>query len=419
MHTRLAALLALFCGIWFAAPAASGQQPSPGGGNPGTSTNPGGTRSRPSLGGNDPGISTQRPIFVSGKVVLDDGTTPLEPIRIERVCGTSARAEAFTDRKGRFSFEIGRNQEFQDASESPFDSLAGGGGNPDYIRGGGGLSNRAPTERSLYGCEIRAALAGFRSDAVPLTNVHYLDNPDLGTLVLHRIAKVDGLTVSATLALAPKEARKAFEKGQEAVTKRNPDEAQKNFEKAVELYPRHAAAWYELGKIQEQRDHPDEARKSYEQSIVADPKYIPPHERLAVIALRESKWRELADHSEQVLKLDPIDYADVYYMDSVAQFQLNHYDLAEKQAREAIRLDSTKKIIRAYYILGLTQAQKHDFTASAQSLRTFLDGAGDQGTDFIRNQLAQVEQAAAEQAQPQSSPAPASQSQPTAPAPER
>ena len=148
------------------------------------------------------------------------------------------------------------------------------------------MNNRTSVESSLFGCEIRAALAGFRSDNVPLMNIHYLDNPDIGTIILHRVAKVDGLTVSATLALAPKDAKKAFEKGQEALGKRNPDEAQKNFQKAVEIYPRHAAAWFELGKIQEQRDHTEEARKAYEQSIGADSKYVPPHQRLAAMAFK-------------------------------------------------------------------------------------------------------------------------------------
>jgi len=125
MSNRLSVLLAVTA-VWICAPAASGQQQTQSGGNVGTSTNVGGTRSpRPSIGNNEPDLSTQRPIFISGKVVLDDGSTALEPIKIERICGNSPRTEGFTDRKGRFSFELGRNQEFQDASENSLDPFSG------------------------------------------------------------------------------------------------------------------------------------------------------------------------------------------------------------------------------------------------------------------------------------------------------
>src|SRR5579859_4765596 len=72
----------------------------------------------------------QRPIFLSGKVMLDDGTPPSEPVTIERVCNGNPRAEAYTDSKGRFSFQLGQTQGvMQDASmSSAEDGRFGGGG---------------------------------------------------------------------------------------------------------------------------------------------------------------------------------------------------------------------------------------------------------------------------------------------------
>ena len=87
------------------------------------------------------------------------------------------------------------------------------------------------------GCDLRAELPGFKSDSVPLSNIHYMDNPDVATIIRHRLGKVDGLTVSVISSLAPKEARKAYEKGVAAATKHNWEDAQKDFEKAVELIP--------------------------------------------------------------------------------------------------------------------------------------------------------------------------------------
>ena len=51
----------------------------------------------------------QRPIFLSGKVMFDDGTPPNNNVRIERVCNGNPHLEAHTDSKGRFSFQLGQN----------------------------------------------------------------------------------------------------------------------------------------------------------------------------------------------------------------------------------------------------------------------------------------------------------------------
>jgi tetratricopeptide (TPR) repeat protein len=327
----------------------------------------------------------QRPLFLSGKVALSDGSNLPEPVKIERICGASARLESYTDLKGRFSFEVGRSQDLPDASE-------------DASNGNFGVPNRA-RDRSPFACDLRVSLPGFRSETISLSESRYMDSPDMGTIVLRRIANVEGLTISATSALAPKDAKKAFDKGMEAVNKKNAAEAQKDFEKAAELYPRFAAAWYELGLLNEGQNRFDDARKSYAQSVTADAKFIPPHERLAWIALRESKWQELADDSDTILKLDPIDYPDAYYLGGVAHLQLGNWDVAEKDAREAIARDTAHKNPRAPYVLALALAQKHDFDAAAPLLRTFLEqnpNASDAGT--IRQQLAAIEEAARQKA---------------------
>jgi tetratricopeptide (TPR) repeat protein len=331
-------------------------------------------------------------------VVLSDGTPLTDRVKIERVCNGTPRTEGYADRQGRFSFELGRSYEMQDASSSSAmpDALAGIGG----MRGNGASSLGGSPERSLWGCELRASLAGYRSDQVPLSNIHYMDSGDVGTIILHRMGKDEGFTISVNSSLAPKDARKAYEKGLQATTKKNPDEAQKNFEKAVELYPKYSAAWFALGRIHEQRDHFEDADKAYRQAVAAEPKFIQPYQRLSWLALRNAKWQELADWTDQLLRLDPADSAESLYLSSVANLQLQHYDVAEKNAREAIKLDPANKNLRTHYVLGLVLAQKQEFTASAESLREFLNLSPDaKDAEVVRKQLSQVEEAAREKAQ--------------------
>ena len=346
----------------------------------------------------DPG-SSQRPILVSGRVALSDGSPLPEHAKIQRVCNGTPRLEGYTDRKGRFSLDLSHNTEFQDASTSA--------GLPESISGRtrsqtqGGQSSG---ENSLWGCELRAELAGYQSDRFPLSSIHYMDNPDIGTLILHPVAKVDGLTVSVVSALAPKDARRAYEKAHDALLKKDPDDAQKNFEKAVEIYPRYSAAWYELGMVNEQRDHFDEARKDYQQAIANEPKFLQPYARLGWLWVRDSKWQELAEETDQWLKLDPANSPDAYYLSSVANLQLQHFDAAEQKSREAIKLDPAGKNPRAHYVLGLALAQQHKYSDSADSLRMFLMASPEaKDGDVVRQQLAQVETAAKDLPQKDSS----------------
>ncbi len=344
------------------------------------------------------GSNTPQVIYISGTVVISDGLPLPERVKIERVCGGAPHLETYTDKKGHFSFQVGQNLEMQDASSS---STFNGPGSPlgSANNNGGPMAQRGGfTERDLWGCDLRAVLPGFQSDPVPLTNIHYMDNPDLGTIILHRLGKVDGLTVSVVSALAPKEARKAYEKGQAAATKHNWDEAQKDFEKAVELYPKYSVAWFDLGRLQEENGHLDEARKDYQQAIAAEPKYIQPFERLSWLDVRESKWQDLVAQTDQWLRLDPLNSADVYYLSALGNLQTQNIDIAEKNARESIRLDPAKKNMRTRYILGLVLAQKHDFTAAGAALREYLAVAKEgKETEVIRQQLAQIEEAGRQQ----------------------
>jgi tetratricopeptide (TPR) repeat protein len=334
-----------------------------------------------------------RPIFLTGKVTLSDGSALAEQVLIERICNGSPHPETRTDMKGHFSFSLGQNNGmFMDASEA---SPSGSSGNRSN-----GISG--PRASDLANCEIRASLPGFRSESVSLVNHRYLDNPDLGTIILHRLANVEGLTTSATSVMAPKDARKAYEKGLESVKKGKPDDAQKDFEKAVETYPKYASAWFELGRIYEQRDHVEEARKAYNQALAADSKYINPYERLYLLALKEGNWQDVADGTDRVMHLNPYDFPNAYYFNAAANLRLNKLDVAEKSARQAVELDTAHRNPKATYVLALVLAQKHNFTESAQYLNAYLKAAPDApDAETARKQLAEIEKFAQTVAPPQ------------------
>lgn len=377
--------------------------PAPSGSTTGTA--PGSTGSIPST--RPPTSETpqlNRPIYIAGRVTLEDGSVPSGQVVIERVCGSTTHSEGYTDGKGYFSIQLGGQSmaAMQDASEpgSPRDFGIGGLGQGQANSGfGGGLGGT-----SYANCEIRARLAGYRSQTVQLMDRRSLDDPNIGVILLHRLAEGEGSTISAASLAAPKDARKAFDKGMSAVKKNKTDEAVESFQKAVEVYPKYAVAWNELGKLQVRQGQVEAARKSYQSAIEADPKFVEPYLQLSLLAVQGQRWEELADVSDRALKLDPFSYPREYLFNAVAHFNLQHLDQAEKSAREAGRLDTRHEYADYEHLLGLILAQRRDYTGAAEHLRAYLKFRPNaRDADTTRTQLEQIEkmQAQAAAAPPQ------------------
>ncbi|MBL8218872.1 MAG: tetratricopeptide repeat protein [Bryobacterales bacterium] len=342
----------------------------------------------------------QRPIFLSGKVVLDDGTAPPEQVVIERICNGNPRPEAYTDSKGRFSFQLGQNSHVMaDASVGNNDGF-GGPGQTNRTPGMGSMgSSGGVSERDLMGCEIRASLPGYRSEVVTLSGRRFMDNPDVGTIILRRMANVEGLTFSATSAMAPKDAKKAYEKSRDLMKKKKIADAQKELEKAVQIYPKFANAWADLGMVHEAQNHNEDARKAYLQALEADAKLVKPYVQMAWMAARENKWQECLDASDRALKLNPFDFPGAYFVNAVANLNLQKFDAAEKSARDGLKSEGGKKIAKMHHVLGIILAQKNDITGAMPHMKNYLGmlPADGQETKMVKDQIAQMEKFASNQ----------------------
>jgi tetratricopeptide (TPR) repeat protein len=197
-------------------------------------------------------------------------------------------------------------------------------------------------------------------------------NTDLGKVVLHRLSQVDGYTISVTSALAPDKAKKAFEKGLDRESKEKWSEARESLEKAVEIYPKYAAAWYELGRLQTRSQNTEGARRSFNQALEADPKYLNPYRGLALLALSESRWQELVDSSGKLVELSPSGFPDGWFLNAVGQYYLQNFEAAEKSARQGIEVDGDHKVPKLEYILGMTLMREHDYQQAGEHMRRYL-----------------------------------------------
>ena len=116
-----------------------------------------------------------RSVFISGKVVLQGGG-PTGRIAIERICNGMVRREGYTNSKGNFQFELGRNSMERDASQADSDRMVTN--KNARVPPSGGSDIRYDD------CELRASMPGFVSTTVPMRVYVGATQIEVGTIVL-------------------------------------------------------------------------------------------------------------------------------------------------------------------------------------------------------------------------------------------
>jgi Tfp pilus assembly protein PilF len=378
----------------------TGTAPSTGtiGTGTGIGTNNTGTIGVPgSTGANTRTTAPATPIYLTGRVAIDDGSALPGPVTIERVCNGATHTEGYTDLKGTFGIQFGNEAGvFQDAADSPSRSsttgmatgMGMGSASGGALGSGSNSGMGGSQDRMLTNCELRAKLPGFRSQSIILAGRRPMDDPDLGTILMHREAPGEGSTVSVTTLNAPKAARKAFEKGQELLKKNKPADAREEFEKAVQIDQSFAAAWCELGRLQVWAGDTDMARGSFRVAIKSDPKFVNPYLELSMLSLNDKKWLETSDLTDQVLKLDPFDYPQAYLYNAAAKYNMKEVDAAEKSIQEADRLDTRHQYPEVAHLYGAVIQYKKDYAGAVLQYRAYLKMAPDaEDAPTVRKQL--------------------------------
>jgi Tfp pilus assembly protein PilF len=339
-----------------------------------------------------PDMTLGQRAFISGKVVLDDGTRITEPATIQTICRGHKQTVTHTDSRGGFSFEFGDRTSAAAAgiSEADVDS--------SWSPSIGSRGN----QRDWKDCELLADLPGFISQPIDLSSkMSTFESTDVGRLVLHRLGHVEGLTISATSAMAPKEAQKAFEKARDKLGKQKWDEAQPLLEKAVQIYPRYAVAWFDLCNVQLHKSDFEQARHSFEQSIAADSKYANPYRGLAELDTQQKQWESLVKVTDQLLALNPVSFPDAWLRNALGNYYLRNFAAAEKSARQGMKVDETHQVPKLEYLLGVILMQEREFQDATVHLQNYLHVAT-QPSDIedAQRQLAEITRVSASVSQP-------------------
>jgi tetratricopeptide (TPR) repeat protein len=337
-------------------------------------------------------------MFLHGQIATNDGTALPNDAMVERVCNTMVRQQVYAAPNGSFSMQLGsRTNALIDASGDQ--ASQDGVPSKDSVMG--------VPRRELANCELRASVSGFRSDAISLMNLTPISSAiDVGSIVVRRTAKVEGMTLSATPYKAPKDAVKAYEKGIEAERNGKLAIARKYFEQAVQIYPKYASGWYKLGSVLQQDHQDDPARTAYLQATTINPEFLPPYLSLAVLAFESQNWTEVLQFTGHILALDPLNqanitgyivdldplnYADAYFYNAFANYELNRVAEAEKSAIKAEHALRTH-FLQVHLLLSNIYIQKKDYLSAISEIQTYLELVPHaKDADQLREQLAQLE----------------------------
>src|ERR1039457_3397204 len=163
---------------------------APSGGTGGTTGGSGGTPGRTTTNTPSPSSTTNpnntpsnanipQPIFVAGRVVLEDGTAPPGLVTLETVCNGSPHGEGYGDSKGYFSIELGaRNGVVQDASEyTPTRNWNTSSVTSGSVTSGPPGSCPSPDRKNMD-YALQAKLAGYPSQTVSLSGRRPMDDPN-------------------------------------------------------------------------------------------------------------------------------------------------------------------------------------------------------------------------------------------------
>jgi len=240
-----------------------------------------------------------------------------------------------------------------------------------------------------------------------LLNLDFGNSIDVGVIVIQRGIKIEGETVSAIPYKAPKDARKAYEKGLQAESSGKLADAQKNFERAVEIYPSSANAWFRLGIVLQKENQKDAARKAYTQATTVDTRFLPPYLSLASMAYETGNWTEVLNLTKHILDLDPlshtaattyildldpVNYAAAYFYNALANFKLNKLEDAEKSGLKAEHLDMRSHFPQLRLLLAEVYARKNNYALAIGEMQTYLALAPQaKDADRVRERLAEFE----------------------------
>lgn len=162
-------------------------------------------------------------------------------------------------------------------------------------------------------------------------DIDLTSSPRLWTVnvYMNPLAKTESAPPSANDAAAPKDARKNYEKGVQALEGKHYGDARRHFEKALSEYPCYARAHSNLGVVAVAEHNLEEAEQNFRQAASCDAGYVDAYLKLGQLFNLEKKFLESEVALLEGSRRSPGAW-QFYYELGTAQYGLGHYQEAEE-----------------------------------------------------------------------------------------
>ena len=165
----------------------------------------------------------------------------------------------------------------------------------------------------------------------------------------------DGITLWAdVIKKSPHKARPYSNLAYAQAKQNMPEEAIKNYLKAIELDPNFFEAHYNLGEHLEKQGKPDEAIQYFGNALRINPKHVRSHNHLGMILLKQDKTPDAIDHFRKALQINP-DFPKAHNNLGIALAKDGKHNEAVEHYQKALKSDPD--FPEAHFNLGAALAK--------------------------------------------------------------
>jgi tetratricopeptide (TPR) repeat protein len=177
--------------------------------------------------------------------------------------------------------------------------------------------------------------------------------------------------VSTRQLAIPESAVRDYESAQKDLSRRDPEEATKRLEHAVDIAPGFAAAWNSLGVIAYQTRKFDRAEECFRKAVEADPQSFEALVNLGGVTLTLHKLDEAMDYNLKAVLARPNDPLANAQM-GMAYYEAAQFELAVKYLERARQIDPAS-FTYPQLLLFQIHFRRGERDAAAAELQNFLE----------------------------------------------
>lgn len=177
-------------------------------------------------------------------------------------------------------------------------------------------------------------------------------------------------TVSARELSIPKNARKAFFRGNQDLVVRDWGGSVAEFQRAIDAFPGYYEAYDKMGNAELDLGRGADAEAAFRKAIVLSAgRYPPPHSGLGLALCRWKRFDEAEASARRGVELDP-SYAAGHFALAWILYAGDRLPEAREQARQAAR--EKPDFAEAYLLLAQIEMRQHDSGALVEDLDEYL-----------------------------------------------